>query len=66
MVVSLLVIAIIPLSHAQEISGALNFNVGVPIGGFRSEAGGVLLPQVGAEGLYHMEGTAIHLGFDVG
>ncbi|WP_114752427.1 hypothetical protein [Pleomorphovibrio marinus] len=64
-VVFLLVISLIPISIAQEISGAVNLKVGVPIGGFRSEAGGVLLPQIGAEGLYHLEGTAIHLGLDV-
>jgi hypothetical protein len=52
-------------SVAQEISGGITTKVGVPIGDFRAEAGGLLLPQVGIEGLYHLDGTPFHLGLDI-
>ncbi len=55
----------ISVAQAQEISGGITTKLGVPVAAFRSEAGGLLLPQVGIEGLYHLDGTPFHFGLDV-
>ncbi|SIS48922.1 outer membrane beta-barrel protein [Belliella pelovolcani] len=53
-------------SYAQDGLGGIQFNGGIPVGGFQPEVGNILFPSISISGLYQLPKTPFFVGGELG